>query len=210
MNQGLEAYYRFHAGIYDLTRWSFLFGRGEVIRRIAILGEPRRILEVGCGTGKNLVKLAKTFPTARITGLDLSPDMLRKAQDKTHAAADRIELVHRAYDGPTAAGTFDLILFSYSLSMMDPGWETALGAARDDLRPGGRIGVVDFHDSPFSGFRSWMGMNHVRMEGHLLPALQRAFDTETFTLRGGYGGLWRYLVFIGVNRVRPAAAKAAR
>lgn len=209
MSETLEAYYRFHAGIYDLTRWSFLFGRSGIIDLLSRLTAPRRILEVGCGTGKNLIKLAKTFPTARITGLDLSPDMLRKAQEKAHAMADRIELVHGAYNGPTAAGTFDLVLFSYSLSMMDPGWETAIEAARDDLRPGGRIGVVDFHDSPLSGFRSWMGMNHVRMEGHLLPALRRAFDTETFTIRGGYGGLWRYLIFIGVNRVRPTAAKAA-
>ena len=210
MSETLEAYYRLHAGIYDLTRWSFLFGRTGIIALLSRLTAPRRILEVGCGTGKNLVKLAKTFPTARITGLDLSPDMLRKAQDKAHAAADRIDFVHRAYDGPTAPGTFDLVLFSYSLSMMNPGWETALAAAREDLRPGGRIGVVDFHDSPLSGFRSWMGMNHVRMKGHLLPALQSAFETETFIIRCGYFGLWRYLIFIGVNRVRPAAATAAR
>lgn len=210
MSETLEAYYRFHAGIYDLTRWSFLFGRSGAIDLLSSLTSPRRILEVGCGTGRNLMKLAGTFPEARVTGLDLSADMLRRAQNKTHAIAHRIELVHQAYNGPIAPGTFDVVLFSYSLSMINPGWETAIHAARQDLRPGGRIAVVDFHDSPLSGFRSWMGMNHVRMEGHLLPGLRSTFQTETFTIRCGYVGLWRYLIFIGVKRDPPSKATPGR
>lgn len=200
MSEELATYYRFHAGIYDWTRWSFLFGRTAIIDQISRVSAPRRILEVGCGTGKNLLKLAKTFPDACVTGLDLSEDMLRKAQNKTCSMADRIELIHGAYPAPTAPGMFDLVLFSYSLSMINPGWEAAIKAAREDLCQGGLIGVVDFHDTPFSWFRTWMGMNHVRMEGQLLPSLQAGFETEHFIIRNVYGGMWRYVMFIGVKR----------
>lgn len=197
MNQNLESYYRLHAGIYDLTRWSFLFGRDAVIDRLARTTAPRRILEVGCGTGKNLLKLARTFPRARITGLDLSAEMLAQARKKTRDLAERIELLQKPYAGSLAPGDFDLVLFSYCLSMINPGWERAIDAAQADLCPGGRIGVADFHDSPVPAFRAWMGIHHVRMEGHLLPCLRERFLPEEARVRSGYGGLWRYLIFIG-------------
>ena len=54
----LDRYYRWHAHFYDATRWAFLFGRKALIRLAAKQLQPRRILEVGCGTGKNLAELA--------------------------------------------------------------------------------------------------------------------------------------------------------
>ena len=75
----MEGYYRLHAQIYDATRWSFLFGRKTLIRRVAAMTQPATILEIGCGTGKNLLTLAKTFPQARLFGLDISESMLRIA-----------------------------------------------------------------------------------------------------------------------------------
>ena len=58
----LERYYQFHSRIYDATRWSFLFGREEVLLRAASVTTPKRILEVGCGTGRNLPGLRRRFP----------------------------------------------------------------------------------------------------------------------------------------------------
>ena len=58
----LTRYYRWHAPLYDATRWSFLFGRAALIRGIALHRRPRRILEVGCGTGANLLRLSRWFP----------------------------------------------------------------------------------------------------------------------------------------------------
>ncbi|MEZ4622108.1 MAG: class I SAM-dependent methyltransferase [Caldilineaceae bacterium] len=75
--QTLTRYYRFHAKLYDLTRWSFLFGREALIRTLPGCCRATRILEVGCGTGKNLMVLAAAFPAAEITGVDLSPDIAR-------------------------------------------------------------------------------------------------------------------------------------
>ena len=78
----IERYYRFHAGIYDLTRWTFLLGREALVREAAASCTPSRILEVGCGTGKNLVQLGRRFPQAQLWGLDLSGDMLAVAKRK--------------------------------------------------------------------------------------------------------------------------------
>jgi SAM-dependent methyltransferase len=81
----ITRYYRIHARIYDLTRWSYLKGRKALLRRVAARFHPTRILEVGCGTGRNLLQLGHRFPQAELWGLDLSADMLSVAVKKLHA-----------------------------------------------------------------------------------------------------------------------------
>jgi S-adenosylmethionine-diacylgycerolhomoserine-N-methlytransferase len=194
----LERYYRFHARIYDATRWSFLFGRAALVRRVAALRTPTRILEIGCGTGRNLLDLSRCFPNARLTGVDLSGDMLAKARQRLGTGAGQVEWLRQAYEQPLRpAQPFDLVLCSYTLSMINPGWERVIEATRQDLQPGGLIAVVDFHESGLDGFKRWMGLNHVRMEGHLLPALNAGFRPVLSETRAAYGGVWRYLTFIG-------------
>ena len=194
----IERYYRVHAGIYDLTRWTFLLGREALLRQVAASVSPARILEVGCGTGKNLVQLGRQFPQARLWGLDLSGDMLAVAKKKLQGLSPRLTLIQAAYDHPVEEKPFfDLVVFSYALSMFNPGWEQALTAASRDLAPGGAIAVVDFHDSGFPLFKRWMGLNHVRLDGHLLPGLKSRFPTHDATIRPAYGGVWSYFRFIG-------------
>jgi S-adenosylmethionine-diacylgycerolhomoserine-N-methlytransferase len=193
----VEKYYRFHSRIYDATRWSFLFGRTAVIDSFAGIA-PQNILEVGCGTGRNLVELGRRFPRARVTGVDLSDIMLDLARRKTVSFGPRVQLLRQAYAAPlNEPPGYDLVLFSYALSMFNPGYEAAIAAARRDLVPGGRIAVVDFHDSRFGFFERWMGMNHVRMNGQLRPLLQSHFTPVTDRLCPAYAGLWRYLLFVG-------------
>ncbi len=198
-DQALASYYRWHAGIYDLTRWAFLFGRRPLIKAVgSAIASPQRILEIGCGTGKNLVALAETFPDAQITGLDLSKDMLDRAGKKISRFGDRVKLLHRPYDGPVSADQkFDLIVFSYSLSMINPGYDQVIETSRTDLSPDGVVAVVDFHESRWDWFRKWMGVNHVRMEGQILKQLERHFSPLRCQVSHGYGDLWRYLLFIG-------------
>jgi S-adenosylmethionine-diacylgycerolhomoserine-N-methlytransferase len=195
----LASYYRWHARIYDLTRWAFLFGRGNLIRCAATqIAMPSRILEIGCGTGKNLVELAERFPKAQIIGLDLSKDMLDCARAKVKSYGTRIGLLHRPYDAPVAIGTkFDLIVMSYSLSMINPGFDEVLRLCREDLSERGMVAVVDFHKSRWVWFRRWMAVNHVRMEGQLLDLLRKHFQPQICEVRHGYGDLWRYLIFVG-------------
>lgn len=195
----LSRYYRWHARLYDATRWSFLFGRTALIQCIARLSPPPRcILEIGCGTGSNLLHLARRFPDAAITGLDLSADMLARARRKLASHPARITLIQWRYDRPLGPQpAFDLIVCSYCLSMIDPGWEQVVESALRDLTPGGRLAVADFHDTPSAGFRRWMGVNHVRMDGHLLPYLNVRCHPLMQTTGVAYGGLWRYFRFIG-------------
>jgi S-adenosylmethionine-diacylgycerolhomoserine-N-methlytransferase len=193
----VEGYYRWQSVIYDATRWSFLFGRSAVLDRVASLVEPKRILEVGCGTGRNLAELARRFPKAQLTGLDVSADMLALTEKKMAAEGERVKLVRRRYDEPVGEGEFDLVLCSYALSMFNPGWEESLECAMRDLEPGGVFALVDFHDSRWGWFRRWMGVNHVRMEGHLLPGLEGRFETLVKEKHRAYGGVWEWVIYVG-------------
>lgn len=199
----IERYYRFHSKIYDATRWSFLFGRTAIVQQVQAQGSLRHILEVGCGTGKNLVQLRRALPTAAITGLDLSAEMLAQARRNLGADAARVTLLQRTYDDSLLLTPQpDCILFSYSLSMFNPGWEAAIECAHAHLAPGGLIAVVDFHDTPVRLYRQWMERNHVRMNGHLLPHLAARFGRRVVETRRAYGGWWTYLIFIGEKKAK--------
>ena len=201
-DRGIENYYRWHARIYDATRWSFLFGRDRILQLAAdAQPAPTRILEIGCGTGRNLARLARRFPAARITGLDLSAAMLAVAQPKVAPFGSRVSLVPRAYTAPLdPRDGHDLILCSYALSMFNPGFETALAAAREDLAPSGTLVLVDFHTTRFRWFARWMACNHVRMDGQLRPLLRANFEPRLDELDRGYGGVWEYLLFVGMRK----------
>ncbi|KPJ92969.1 MAG: hypothetical protein AMJ53_08310 [Gammaproteobacteria bacterium SG8_11] len=197
-NKALQHYYKSHSRIYDATRWSFLFGRKAIIEQLAVKTNPRRILEVGCGTGKNLGLLANRFSQAQIIGVDVSTDMLNVAKRKLNNLGSRITLLNQPYPlAQTTDQKYDVILFSYALSMFNPGWDAAITAAIDDLNEGGTLAVVDFHGTSFSAFRRWMSVNHVRMEGHLLPFLKTHTNHPTYKVSRAYGGLWEYVLFTG-------------
>jgi S-adenosylmethionine-diacylgycerolhomoserine-N-methlytransferase len=196
----LARYYHWHAPLYDATRWSFLFGRAALIDAIAERQQPQRILEIGCGTGSNLLQLRRKFPTATLMGVDLSADMLARARRKLADDSMPVALMQWRYDQPLLLRYhFDLVLFSYCLSMMEPGWEAAIQAALEDLRPGGLLAVVDFHDTPSANFRRWMACNHVHMTGQLLPYLQVHCHPILRHVQPAYRGIWRYFSFLGAT-----------
>lgn len=196
--QTLTRYYQFHAKIYDATRWSFLFGRAALVDSLSSRCRATRILEVGCGTGRNLYALARAYPNAEITGVDLSPEMLAIARKNLARYQDRIQLRREAYGSNlTPKPRYDLILFSYALTMFNPGWEEAITNAYADLFLGGSIAVVDFHLTTIPPFARWMATNHVRMDGHLLPKLRSQFSPVACGIAPAYGGLWHYFLFIG-------------
>ena len=85
------------------------------------------VLEIGCGTGRNLVRIARTYPDARCFGLDVSTEMLATAGRATARAglAHRIRLARgdaTAFDPAALFGeaVFDRIVISYALSMIPP------------------------------------------------------------------------------------------
>ncbi len=197
--ESLQSYYRFHSAIYDITRWAFLFGRGAILAEAAKFATPRKILEIGCGTGKNLLSLHRMFPDADLTGVDISSHMLQLAERKLLRTGASARMHEKAYSGPMAEGSFDLVLFSYCLSMINPGWEDALLAAKKDLSPDGVLAVVDFDGTNHAFFAKWMAVNHVRMERHMADFLRDHFRTRLFGRKKAYGGLWDYFLFVGAK-----------
>lgn len=193
----LKRYYKFHSQFYDSTRWSFLFGRKKIIKKYLDLNiKPNSVLEVGCGTGKNLDYLSRLFPESDVIGIDISSEMLKKSRKKIKS--DRVSLINGFYGSETFKDqTYDLILFSYSLSMMNPGWEKAIESAYNHLKCGGHLAVVDFFDSDLQWFKTWMGVNHVRMEGHLDTEIKKYFEPVESQIKKAYLGIWDYLLFIG-------------
>ena len=70
--------YRHQRHIYDLTRKYFLLGRDRLIAGLDAY-PGARVLEIGCGTGRNLIAAARRFPDARLFGVDISTEMLNSA-----------------------------------------------------------------------------------------------------------------------------------
>jgi len=197
-NSQLQSFYRVQARLYDASRWSFLFGRRHLLERVAAIKTPKTVLEVGCGTGTNLAFMARRFPEAMLSGVDLSADMLRIARRKLRPWQSRVLLHRGAFDANAMLiPRPDLIVFSYSLSMMNPGWESALELSATLLPAGGMIAVVDFDHSSQALYRRFMHACHVRVDGHLLPALKQIFSVEFACQRRVYAGLWEYFMFIG-------------
>jgi S-adenosylmethionine-diacylgycerolhomoserine-N-methlytransferase len=184
----MDRIYRRQRHIYDFTRKYYLFGRDRLIDGLDLKPEAR-VLEVGCGTARNLIRIAKRQPGARIYGLDASSQMLTTAERALAAAAvtDRVTLVQAYAEelSPSLFGEtepFDAILFSYSLSMI-PDWKAALRTATAALAPDGSLNIVDFGDLKGLGplvesmLRAWLGLFHVSPREELLKTLEREFGT---------------------------------
>lgn len=109
--------YRGQRHIYDFTRKYYLLGRDRMIEELDA-GSGARVLEIGCGTGRNLIAAAQRYPSARLFGVDVSTEMLTSAAFAVARAglAARIRLAHgdaTALDPGALFGTaqFDRIFF---------------------------------------------------------------------------------------------------
>jgi S-adenosylmethionine-diacylgycerolhomoserine-N-methlytransferase len=141
--------YRRQRHIYDGTRRYYLLGRDLLISRLQPAAGAS-VLEIGCGTGRNLVHAAGRYPEARFFGIDVSTEMLTSAISaiSRRGMTDRIRVAHgdgTRFDPQNLFGiaSFDHVMISYSLSMI-PDWRRVLQAAASRLKPGGRLHIVDF------------------------------------------------------------------
>ena len=76
---GMDRMYRHQRRIYDASRAFYLLGRDELIEGLdATPGTT--VLEIACGTARNLIKVAERYPGARLYGLDISVEMLLTAR----------------------------------------------------------------------------------------------------------------------------------
>ncbi|PKA43134.1 methyltransferase domain-containing protein [Rhizobium sullae] len=198
----MDGMYRYQRHIYDLTRKYYLLGRDRTIRNLDV-PQGGTLLEVGCGTGRNLALAHRLFPGAKLYGLDISQEMLISAR-KTFATkaavadfrvADATAFTPREF----GVGGFDRILISYALSMI-PDWERAVDAAIAALNPGGQLHIVDFgqQEGLPAWFRamlkSWLAKFHVTPRADLRDVLEAQVHENNArlsfeTIGGGYA--WR-------------------
>lgn len=197
----MDSVYKGQRHIYDATRKYYLFGRDTLIE--GLNAHPgMRLMEVACGTGRNMAKIDKAWPGLELYGLDISAEMLKNAR-KALGEKARLGLGDAcAFEADATFGEeglaksgFDRVVLSYCLSMI-PDWEGALTHATTQLAPGGELHVVDFGDLsglpwPLEGMlHKWLAKFHVQTRSALPAALERIAADKSMTLtstRGKFG-----------------------
>jgi S-adenosylmethionine-diacylgycerolhomoserine-N-methlytransferase len=145
----MDGIYKYQRYIYDATRKYYLLGRDRMLDELKP-EDGATVLEVGCGTGRNLILAAKRYPKARFIGFDISNAMLETARASIDKAgfSDRITVVQgdaTDFDMQTLFGQphCERVFISYTLSMVPP-WQAVLPKALSAVAPGGRLHIVDF------------------------------------------------------------------
>ena len=141
--------YRHQRYVYDFTRKYYLLGRDRMIADIDA-ANGARVLEIGCGTGRNLIMVARKYPGASCYGIDVSTEMLNSAR-RAISRAGLAAGVHVAHADATqfdpeplfGIDRFDRIFISYSLSMI-PQWQSVISTAISHLAPNGELRIIDF------------------------------------------------------------------
>lgn len=206
----MDGVYRRQRHVYDATRKYYLLGRDRLLQALDVPAEGT-VLEVGCGTGRNLVLASRLYPEARLFGLDISAQMLRSAaaslaKEGIAARARLAEGDATDFDALKLFGQarFDRVFVSYALSMI-PGWERAVGEALNCLAPGGSLHVVDFGSQQrlprwFKAMlRGWLARFHVAPRDTLRGELERRAQAAGMSLE--FSPLYRgYAVHSVVRR----------
>ena len=117
---------------------------------------PRRILDVGCGTGRATVQLAEKFPDAQVIGIDLSPvpTVHPKPKNVEYIQGDVAQLVE-AGDKPFTPGSFDYV-FSRLLSFGMTDWPGYFAKISSILAPGSWFEVQEFEVGHRDGDGDWI------------------------------------------------------
>ncbi|WP_372731290.1 class I SAM-dependent methyltransferase [Novosphingobium sp.] len=192
----MDAVYRNQKYIYDATRKYYLFGRDGLIRNLEAT-PGMSVLEIGCGTGRNLDCAAQSWPGAQLHGLDISDEMLSVARKRMGNDCVLSRGDATGFDAEALFGraTFDRVFISYALSMI-PQWEQAMDQAARVLAPGGSLHVVDFGDlgglpRPVrSLMHGWLEKFHVTPRenmGSVAASIAQEHGLTLRTLRGRFG-----------------------
>jgi S-adenosylmethionine-diacylgycerolhomoserine-N-methlytransferase len=217
----MDRMYRRQRHVYDATRKFYLLGRDRLIGELNPPSDGK-VLEIGCGTGRNLIRAATVWPSIEAYGVDVSSEMLATARRsiRGHGLERRIAIAQADATllDPAAlfgVGAFDRIFISYALSMI-PRWKSVLARACGYLAEGGSLHIVDFGDqaglpAPFRfALHHWLALFSVH------PCLTLEADLAEFAAAGGlhcrFASLYRgYAVQARLaGRPSPRAAPGAQ
>ena len=207
--EAMDRMYRVQRHFYDLTRKYYLLGRDDMLKRMN--PQPgEQIIEIGCGTGRNLIKLARENPDTHFFGIDASAAMLDTAiTSSRRAKITNVQFATAlAEDLSTCSffgidGKLDKAFFSYSISMI-PSWRVALLKTLENLEPGGILFIVDFFDQSELpqpvGFilRKWLALFGVFFPSEL-PSFLRQLEVQGFGFLH-FKSLYRGYAFIAEFR----------
>lgn len=197
--RAMQRLYRRQARIFDLTRWPLLLGRRHLARHVPA---GSRVLEVGCGTGHNFGYLRRSAGAdGSVTGVECAPAMADRADARGLGEVLRIDYGCDSYD----PGRFDVVVFSYVLSMV-PHYRNALTCARRDLVPGGRVISLDFVQAGPRPVRAAMTAMGVTLDEARNTAIRDMFRVTFESGHRAWGGLWQYRLIVGVREDREAIA----
>jgi phosphatidylethanolamine/phosphatidyl-N-methylethanolamine N-methyltransferase len=137
----VERAYELYAPVYDyLFDWIFAPGRAAAVKELGLQPQDR-VLEVGIGTGLNLPLYP---PSVRLTGIDLSQEMLDKAVERVQTLTmPNVALkVMDAAAMSVGDHEFDKALATYTISAV-PDPVAVLREMRRVVRPGGTIVILN-------------------------------------------------------------------
>lgn len=116
------------------------------------LPNSANILDIGCGTGRLLQRLAKQFPDLEGTGLDLSPQMIKEAKNK-NIYGDRLQFLQGNVEAlPFPESSFDAVFCTISF-LHYPHPELVLAEIKRVLRPGGVFYLADYTVNDWTEYR---------------------------------------------------------
>lgn len=154
--------------------------RSALVERVK-RSNPKRVLDLGCGTGSLTVMLAGALPQASVVGVDADHEVLDSARLKASDHGARIELVQAmADDLPVHLDGQDVVTSSLLFHHLKPDTKAAaLAQAQRVLHPGGQLQIADWG----------RGQDVLMRTAFLAVQLLDGFETTRLHAAGGLRGL---------------------